>query len=68
VGHLGGQASPQHPLTPGPGSAHSREDIPSREFTYIHSGLLPGLREHGISEDQIGQMLIRNPRDFFSAQ
>jgi phosphotriesterase-related protein len=42
--------------------------LPDWQFTYIHSGLLPGLREHGISEDQIDQMLARNPRDFFSAQ
>ena len=42
--------------------------LPDWQFTYIHSGLLPGLREHGISEDQIGQMLIHNPRDFFAAQ
>jgi phosphotriesterase-related protein len=40
--------------------------LPDWQFTYIHSSLLPGLREHGISEDQIEQMLIRNPRDFFA--
>jgi phosphotriesterase-related protein len=42
--------------------------LPDWQFTYIHSGLLPGLREHGISEDQIDQMLVRNPRDFFAVQ
>jgi len=42
--------------------------LPDWQFTYIHTGLLPGLREHGISEDQIEQMLIRNPREFFAAQ
>ena len=40
--------------------------LPDWQFTYIHSGLLPGLRERGISGDQIEQMLIRNPREFFS--
>ena len=40
--------------------------LPDWQFTHIHSSLLPGLREHGISEDQIEQMLIRNPRDFFA--
>ena len=42
--------------------------LPDWQFTYIHSGLLPGLREHGISEAQIDQMLIHNPREFFAAQ
>ena len=42
--------------------------LPDWQFTYIHSGLLPGLRERGISEDQIDQMLIHNPRDFFTTQ
>ena len=42
--------------------------LPDWQFTYIHSGLLPGLRERGISEDQIEQMLVRNPREFFAAE
>jgi phosphotriesterase-related protein len=42
--------------------------LPDWQFTYIHSGLLPGLREHGISEEQIDQMLAGNPREFFSAR
>jgi phosphotriesterase-related protein len=40
--------------------------LPDWHFGYIHTALLPGLRERGITEDQIEQMLIRNPRDFFS--
>jgi phosphotriesterase-related protein len=40
--------------------------LPDWQFTYIHGGLLPGLRERGVSADQIEQMLVRNPRDFFS--
>ncbi len=42
--------------------------LPDWQFSYIHSGLLPGLRERGISEDQIEQMLVRNPREFFGGQ
>jgi phosphotriesterase-related protein len=42
--------------------------LPDWQLTYIHSGLLPGLREHGIPEDQIDQMLIHNPREFFGGQ
>jgi phosphotriesterase-related protein len=40
--------------------------LPDWQFTYIHSALLPGLRERGVSDDQIEQMLVRNPREFFS--
>ncbi|HWF80303.1 MAG TPA: hypothetical protein VN695_06925 [Streptosporangiaceae bacterium] len=28
---------------------------------------LPGLAERGITDGQIDQMLVRNPRDFFAA-
>lgn len=45
-----------------------RHALPDRQYTYIRSGLLPGLRERGVSESDIGQMLVRNPRDFFSQQ
>ena len=42
--------------------------LPDWQFSYIHSALLPGLRERGVSDDQIDQMLIRNRRDFFAGQ
>jgi phosphotriesterase-related protein len=42
--------------------------LPDWQFTYIHAALLPGLRERGISEEQIEQMLVHNPREFFAAQ
>jgi predicted metal-dependent phosphotriesterase family hydrolase len=42
--------------------------LENRRCRYIHSALLPGLRERGVSDDQIDQMLIRNPRDFFAGQ
>ena len=35
--------------------------LPDWQFSYIHSALLPGLRERGVAEDQIEQMLVRNP-------
>jgi phosphotriesterase-related protein len=41
--------------------------LPDWRYTYIHDGVLPGLRERGITESQLEQMLIRNPRDFFAA-
>ena len=39
--------------------------LPDWRFGYIHDTVLPGLRERGVSDDQIEQMLIRNPREFF---
>jgi phosphotriesterase-related protein len=42
--------------------------LPDWQFSYIHSGLLPGLRERGITEDLLEQMLVRNPREFFAGQ
>jgi phosphotriesterase-related protein len=42
--------------------------VPSWQYTYIHSGVLPGLRERGVSDEQIEQILIRNPRDFLGRQ
>lgn len=38
---------------------------PSWQYTYIHNGVLPGLRERGVSDEEIEQMLVRNPREFF---
>ena len=36
-------------------------------YTYLHDTVLPGLRNRGVTDDQIEQLLIRNPRDFFGA-
>jgi phosphotriesterase-related protein len=40
--------------------------VPDWNFGYIHSGVLPGLRDRGVSDDHIDQMLVRNPREFFA--
>jgi phosphotriesterase-related protein len=42
--------------------------VPNWQYTYIHSGVLPALRERGVSDDQIEQILIRNPREFLAQQ
>jgi Predicted metal-dependent hydrolase with the TIM-barrel fold len=42
--------------------------LPNWQYTYIHNGVLPGLRERGVTDDQIEQILTRNPRDFFAQQ
>ena len=41
--------------------------LPDWRYTYLHDTVLPGLRNRGVTDDQIEQMLIRNPRDFFGA-
>jgi phosphotriesterase-related protein len=41
---------------------------PNWHYAYIHNGVLPGLRERGVTDDQIEQILMRNPRDFFAQQ
>ncbi len=42
--------------------------VPNWQYTYIHSGVLPALRMRGVSDDQIAQILIRNPREFLAQQ
>jgi len=42
--------------------------MPEWQYTYIHTGVLPGLRERGVTDAQIEQILMRNPRDFLSQQ
>ncbi|HEX5292711.1 MAG TPA: phosphotriesterase-related protein [Streptosporangiaceae bacterium] len=40
--------------------------MPDWQYTYITSGVLPGLRDRGVPEEEIEQMLVRNPREFFA--
>ena len=39
--------------------------LPQWTYTHIHEEVLPYLREHGVSEDQIETMLVTNPRRYF---
>jgi phosphotriesterase-related protein len=48
-------------------TAESAFGLPDWRYTYIHEGVLPGLKERGVTDGQIDQMLVRNPRDFFAA-
>jgi phosphotriesterase-related protein len=41
--------------------------LPDWRYTYLHDTVLPGLRDRGVTDDQIEEMLIRNPRAFFGA-
>ncbi|MGY2130474.1 phosphotriesterase family protein [Blastococcus sp. SYSU DS0617] len=39
--------------------------LPQWNYTHIHEEVLPYLREHGVTEDQIETMLVTNPRRYF---
>lgn len=41
---------------------------PNWHYLHISNDVLPMLRERGVSDDQIEQMLVRNPRDYFARQ
>jgi phosphotriesterase-related protein len=38
---------------------------PDWHFLHIHNDVLPALRERGVTDEQIDQMLVHTPRDFF---
>lgn len=40
--------------------------MPQWHYLHIHDDVLPYLRDHGVTEDQIDQMLVENPRRYFS--
>jgi phosphotriesterase-related protein len=39
--------------------------LPNWNYLHVSKDVLPALREHGVSEEQIDQMLVDNPRCFF---
>jgi phosphotriesterase-related protein len=39
--------------------------LPNWNYRHIHTDVLPALREQGVTEEQITQMLVDNPRRFF---
>ena len=39
--------------------------LPQWQYQHIHDDVLPYLRDHGVTEDQIDTMLVRNPRRYF---
>lgn len=41
--------------------------LPDWTHSFIQSNLIPGLLENGVTQDQVDQMFIKNPIDFFSA-
>ena len=49
-------------------SANIRARMPHWQFNHIPDDVLPALRERGVSDAQIDQMLIENPRRIFERQ
>lgn len=47
-------------------NAETDASLPNWQYTYIHNGVLPGLRDRGVPQEQIEQILVRNPREFFA--
>ena len=41
---------------------------PNWHFTHISDDVIPELRRRGVTDDQITQMMVTNPRDIFSRQ
>ena len=39
--------------------------LPQWHYTHIHDDVLPHLREHGVTDEQITTMLVDNPRRYF---
>ncbi|MES1943983.1 phosphotriesterase [Salinisphaera sp. PC39] len=40
-------------------------NVPNWHYKHIHEDVLPALRERGVTEDQIDQMMVINPRRIF---
>jgi phosphotriesterase-related protein len=40
--------------------------LPNWHFRHIHADVLPALREQGVTDEQLTQMLVDNPRRYFS--
>ena len=45
-----------------------KEIYPNWRWTHIPQDVVPALRKCGVDDDQIDQMLVRNPRDIFQRQ
>jgi phosphotriesterase-related protein len=39
--------------------------LPNWHYRYIHESVLPALREQGVTDEQVGRMLVDNPRRYF---
>jgi phosphotriesterase-related protein len=46
-------------------SPNIRAHLPNSHYLHISRDVIPALEKHGVSQDQIDQMLITNPRRIF---
>ena len=42
--------------------------LPNWHYLHIHKDVIPALKQRGVTDAQIHQMLVDNPRDIFSRQ
>jgi phosphotriesterase-related protein len=42
--------------------------IPNWHYLHIHNDVIPALKEKGVTDQQLNQMLVENPRDIFEKQ
>jgi predicted amidohydrolase YtcJ len=59
---------PAHSAGSPPGTDAKRPTRPQWHYNHISDDILPALRKAGVSEDQIDQMLVRNPRAILEAR
>jgi hypothetical protein len=45
--------------------AETDKVLPHWNHAYVQAGEVPGPRERGVPEEDVEQMLVRNPREFF---
>jgi len=50
---------------PGEARAAVAAAMPNWNYTHVPTDVLPMLRERGVTEEQLDQMLVRNPRRYF---
>lgn len=51
---------------PGDAQAALARAAPNWNYTHISTDVLPMLAERGVSDEQVEQMLVDNPRRYFS--
>jgi phosphotriesterase-related protein len=42
--------------------------LPNWHYLHIHNDVIPALKQHGVTQDQLDTMLITNPRNIFERQ
>nr|MBA3804057.1 phosphotriesterase-related protein [Acidimicrobiia bacterium] len=50
---------------PGEAQAAVAQIAPNWNYTHISNDVIPALLERGVSQDQVDQMMVGNPRRYF---